>query len=135
MAAAAQRQSATPPLMIESMTGQDSFEFYCASCHGKTGKGDGPTAKALQTRPTDLTLLARRNEGAFPKSRVLEIVAGTGRQVEAHGSGDMPVWGPIFRGLDSSPLRVRQRIDNLVAYIDTLQEPSTGPKDLGARLF
>jgi mono/diheme cytochrome c family protein len=131
----AQRQSATPPLMIESITGQDSFEFYCASCHGKAGKGDGPMAQALKTRPTDLTVLARRNDGAFPKSHVLEIVTGAGRPIDAHGSGDMPVWGPIFRGLDPSAVRVRQRIDNIVAYIETLQEPSTGPKDLGARLF
>jgi mono/diheme cytochrome c family protein len=122
-------------LIIESITGQDSFEFYCASCHGKAGKGDGPTAKALKTRPTDLTVLTRRNDGAFLKSQVLEIVTGTGRRIEAHGTGDMPVWGAIFRGLDPSEVRVRQRIDNIVAYIETLQEPSTGPEDLGTRLF
>jgi mono/diheme cytochrome c family protein len=131
----AQHQPVTPPLIIESMTGKDSFEFYCASCHGETGKGDGPTAKAIRTRPADLTVLARRSGGAFPKNRVLEIVTGTGRQIEAHGSSDMPVWGPIFRGLDPSEVRVRQRIDNIVAYIETVQEPSTGPNDLGTRLF
>jgi len=92
----------TPPLILESIAGGDSFEFYCASCHGKTGKGDGPTAPALKTRPTDLASLARRNGGAFPKDRVLAVVTGTGRPIAAHGSTDMPVWGQIFRWLDSS---------------------------------
>ena len=55
----------TPPLILESIAGRDSFEFYCASCHGKTGKGDGPTAPALKTRPTDLASLARRNGGCY----------------------------------------------------------------------
>lgn len=125
----------TPPLILESISGRDSFEFYCASCHGKTGKGDGPTAPALKTRPADLASLARRNGGAFPKDRVLAIVTGTGGALPAHGSTDMPVWGQIFRGLDPSEPRVTHRIENIVAYVETLQEPSTGPGELGARLF
>jgi len=125
----------TPPLILESIAGRDSFEFYCASCHGKTGKGDGPTAPALKTRPADLASLARRNGGAFPKDRVLAMVTGTGRPLAAHGSTDMPVWGQIFRGLDPSEPRVKLRIENVVAYVETLQEPSTGAGELGARLF
>lgn len=125
----------TPPLILESIAGRDSFEFYCTSCHGKTGKGDGPTAPALKMRPTDLTSLARRNGGAFPKDRVLAIVTGTGRPVAAHGSTDMPVWGQIFRWLDPSEPRVKQRIEDIVAYVEKLQEPSTAPGELGARLF
>ena len=92
----AERQQTLPPLILDSLAGRDSFEFYCASCHGTTGKGDGPTASVLKTRPTDLTSLARRNDGAFPEVRVVEVVTGTGRQVDAHGSSGMPVWGPIF---------------------------------------
>jgi mono/diheme cytochrome c family protein len=130
----AERQQ-TPSLILESLAGRDSFEFYCASCHGKTGKGDGATASALKTRPTDLTLLARRAGGAFPKERVLAIVTGTARPVAAHGSTDMPVWGPIFLVLDPSDPPVKQRIENIVAYVEGLQEPSTGTSDFGAQLF
>jgi mono/diheme cytochrome c family protein len=125
----------TPPLGLQSVAGGDSFEFYCASCHGKTGKGDGPVASALKARPPDLTTLARRSNGAFPTDRVLAILAGTAPQVAAHGSRDMPVWGPIFRGLDPSEPRVALRIENVVAYMAAFQEPSTSPGDLGARLF
>ena len=31
-----------PPLLIPSVAGGDLFGFYCASCHGRDGKGDGP---------------------------------------------------------------------------------------------
>ena len=124
-----------PALGLESLTGRDSFEFYCASCHGQTGKGDGPVASALKQRPGDLTTLARRNDGLFPSDRVLAVVTGKGRPMPAHGSSDMPVWGPIFRALDPSEPRVAQRIENIVAHIEALQAPSSGSKSLGAMMF
>jgi mono/diheme cytochrome c family protein len=124
-----------PRLILESIDGSDSFEFYCASCHGTAGKGDGPTAPALRTPPPDLTSLARRSGGAFPVGRVRAILTGTGDQATAHGSTEMPVWGPIFRGLDPSEPRARRRIENIVAHLESLQEPSAAMGDLGARLF
>ena len=131
----AARQTTRPSLTQDSITGSDSFQLYCASCHGPSGRGDGPTAAALKTPPADLTTLARRNDGAFPKERVREIVTGTGRDVPAHGPSEMPLWGPIFRALDPSNARVRQRIDNIVAHVETLQAPAAAAADLGARLF
>jgi mono/diheme cytochrome c family protein len=117
-----------PPLVLESVAGRDNFERYCASCHGRDGRGDGPIAPALKTRPADLTVLAQRNGGLFPRARVAAFVSGTGRDVKAHGPSDMPVWGPIFGGLDPSDVRVKQRIDNVVAYIESLQVPPTGAR-------
>lgn len=124
-----------PPALIESLAGRDSFERYCASCHGAAGKGDGPIASALRARPADLTALARRNGGAFPRERVLGFVEGTGRALPAHGPTEMPVWGPIFRAFDPSDARVRQRIGNLVTYVESLQASTTTPDDGGSRLF
>ena len=69
-----------PRLIIESMTGEDSFNFYCATCHGRDGRGTGPVATALKTQPSDLTALARRNRGMFPRSDVISFVIGTARQ-------------------------------------------------------
>jgi mono/diheme cytochrome c family protein len=131
----AQQRQKSPSLILDSITGRDSFEFYCATCHGTTGKGDGPVADVLKTSPADLTSLARRNNGEMPRDRVVAALTGTRRPIPSHGSSDMPVWGPIFRALDPSAARVQQRIDNIVAHIATLQEPSTEPNDLGARLF
>lgn len=116
-----QQRPAGAPLVIESMTGRDSFAFYCATCHGRSGKGDGPTAATLKIAPPDLTLLTRRAGGSYPVSNVEAYVTGTGRPVPAHGSGEMPVWGPIFRSLDPSDTRVKVRIANLVAYLQSIQ--------------
>ncbi|WP_170864307.1 c-type cytochrome [Fodinibius roseus] len=35
--------------------GKQIFDQLCTVCHGKTGKGDGVTASALQPKPADLT--------------------------------------------------------------------------------
>ena len=113
-----------PPLVISSMAGRDLFESYCASCHGRDGKGSGPVAPALKTSPPDLTTLTRRTGagGTFPRARVESFVTGTGdRLTPAHGSTEMPVWGPIFRGLDPRDATNKVRISNIVSYIESLQ--------------
>ena len=124
----------TPPILIESLAGRDSFQQYCAPCHGGGGRGDGPVASALRTRPADLTTLSRQSGGAFPGERVRSFVTGTGRALAAHGTTEMPVWGQMFRAFESDA-RVRERIGNLVAYVESIQVPSTGPDDTGSRLF
>jgi mono/diheme cytochrome c family protein len=124
----------TPPILIESLAGRDSFQQYCAPCHGTSGKGDGPVASALRTRPSDLTILARQGGGAFPGERVRNFVTGTGRTPAAHGTTEMPIWGQMFRAFESDA-RVRERIGNLVAYVESIQVPTTGTDDAGSRLF
>lgn len=120
------RRDALPSLVPESLVGSISFDLYCASCHGRLGKGDGPTAAALRTRPADLTTLARRSGGTFPRDRVMEFVEGSSRAL-AHGSPEMPVWGPTLRGLDASDARVTVRLRNIVAFVESIQEPSPNP--------
>ena len=111
-----------PPLAIRSLAGRDLFAFYCATCHGRQGTGDGPVAAALKSPPPDLTRLARRNGGTFPRQRVEAFVTNAGDVLTpAHGSSDMPVWGPIFRGLDRSDALVKVRIANVVTYIESIQ--------------
>lgn len=111
-----------PPSYVPS--GKVTYLRHCATCHGVDGKGRGPLGLFLKTPPSDLTLLARRHGGKFPYqyvSKVLEFGPG----VTAHGSSDMPTWGPIFSYLDKQDERViRQRIRNLCNYLESLQEPS-----------
>ena len=116
--AAAQRN---PPLVIDSMVGRDLFDFYCATCHGRDGKGAGPVAAALKTPPADLTIIAKRNGGRFPRGEVIAFVTDEKSPSVAHGPREMPVWGPIFRALDPSDIRAKVRIDNLVTYIESIQ--------------
>lgn len=113
--------SRNPPLMIQSVAGRDLFEFYCATCHGRDAKGTGPAAGALRVPPPDLTTLAARNGGVFPSARVEALVTGDQDMPAAHGSREMPVWGPIFRGLDPNDRLNRVRIRNIVEYLASMQ--------------
>ena len=40
--------------------GKAEYQSACASCHGIDAKGNGPVTRELNTRPTDLTVLAKR---------------------------------------------------------------------------
>ena len=131
---AGQGRGQPPSILVDSLAGRDSFDRYCAACHGAGGRGDGPVASSLRTRPADLTTLARGNGGVFPRDRVRDFITGAGRTLEAHGTTEMPVWGPIFRAFESDA-RARVRIANLVDHIGSMQTPTTGPGDLGAQLF
>jgi mono/diheme cytochrome c family protein len=66
------------------------YESSCAACHGQNGKGDGPVSEELRTRPSDLTLIAKKNGGVFPIDVVYRIIDGRGT-LRAHGSYEMPV--------------------------------------------
>ena len=78
-------------------SGKREYESHCATCHGVSGKGDGPRAAVLPIRPADLTMLAQRNGGIFPAERVAGIIDGRlSTEVVAHGDRTMPVWGITF---------------------------------------
>jgi mono/diheme cytochrome c family protein len=102
--------------------GKQTYREYCASCHGEDGKSMGPAASALKTPPSDLTTLEKKHDGKFPEDYVSEIVR-LGKPIQAHGSSDMPVWGPIFNARDKfNEVAVRRRIKDLCAYLATLQQ-------------
>jgi mono/diheme cytochrome c family protein len=79
----------------EENPGRNEFLQSCASCHGVSGKGDGPVAKSLSPRPSDLTKLSEANNGVFPVSRVHEVIDGRIERL-VHGTRDMPVWGERY---------------------------------------
>jgi mono/diheme cytochrome c family protein len=106
------------PLPLE---GAQIFHDYCAACHGKAGKGDGPAAPALRHAPPDLTLLAHRNGGKFPRDRVKAIIAGQGQMGGAHGSPEMPVWGPVFHVVERDMDLGEVRLDNVTHFVESLQ--------------
>jgi mono/diheme cytochrome c family protein len=101
-------------------SGAEMFNTYCAVCHGKSGKGDGPAASEFKIPPANLTLLAINNNGKYPSDHVAETIRTGPRDAKAHGSKDMPVWGTIFAGMGDSA-QVEQRIRNLTSYVGTLQ--------------
>lgn len=42
--------------------GRTLYQSYCAPCHGKNGKGDGPAAASLHPKPADYTSPAAQAE-------------------------------------------------------------------------
>ena len=106
------------PLPLE---GAQIFRDYCAACHGTGGKGDGSAAPALRHAPPDLTLLAHRNGGKFPRDRVKAIIAGREQSASAHGSREMPVWGPVFHEVERDMDLGEVRLDNVTHFVESLQ--------------
>ena len=75
--------------------GKMEYQASCASCHGIDGKGTGPVAPSLTKKPTDLTVLAKQNNGVFPFGRIYETIDGR-LEVKSHGTREMPVFGYRF---------------------------------------
>jgi mono/diheme cytochrome c family protein len=104
--------------------GETTYVRYCVSCHGKTGKGDGPLAGDLRVAVPDLTTLASRSGGTFPFDRVVRII-GSGEAVRGHGTEDMPAWGDAFKktkGIEEKTVEAAVR--NLAHYLLSVQRPA-----------
>jgi mono/diheme cytochrome c family protein len=108
--------------MTSPASGKEMFLSYCAACHGKSGKGDGPAASALKQPPADLTQLAKRNGGNYPSDLVTSVLRGQAK-LTAHGDQEMPVWGPVFWKMSQGKEeQVTLRIANLNKYVESLQQ-------------
>lgn len=120
-----QANSQTP---IPADFGRGDFMNYCAACHGVGGKGDGTVAEFLTISAADLTQMALRNGGIFPRQRAIEVIDGRA-QVSVHGERDMPVWGDWFKfeadsdgAGEKTEKVVRERITALVDYLESIQQ-------------
>ena len=131
MAGAAQAQDAD--------VGKSEYQSSCASCHGADGKGNGPLREQLKVPPSDLTVLARKNNGTFPAAALYQTIDGS-KAVPAHGSRDMPIWGERFNPIVSLPhsvdpsywklagpeqspeVVVRKRISAVIDYLGRIQQ-------------
>jgi mono/diheme cytochrome c family protein len=113
-------ESAKQETLIRAVDGANLYRAYCASCHGKNGKGDGPVAAALKATLPDLTMIAKNNGGKFPTARMRRIIEGQG-MIASHGSRDMPVWGPVFSQVEADVDCGPMRMENLVKYLESIQ--------------
>jgi len=111
---------------------ESTFRRACAPCHGLGGLGDGPVASALARRPPDLTALAARHGGIFPRALVIATITGE-NPVMAHGTREMPVWSLRFDqerttgATAAAALWARRRTELLADYIGSLQRPEPDP--------
>lgn len=112
--------------------GRAEYTQSCQSCHGEGGKGDGELAQFLTIKPSDITQLAKSNNGQYPFLKVFQVIDGRA-VVKTHGAGPMPIWGERYTASSGAsgaePYRtytaepfVRARILELTYYIQSLQE-------------
>jgi mono/diheme cytochrome c family protein len=110
-----------------TMSGEDLYRRFCASCHGTQGLGDGPVAASLKVEVPDLTLIARRSRDAYPRERILRIIDGR-YVIGAHGTRTMPIWGEDLSKLEignpDAESVTRVVLDRLADYVWQLQRPA-----------
>jgi mono/diheme cytochrome c family protein len=99
--------------------GGEIYARNCASCHGLTGHGDGPTATALAPRPADLT------RSALSLADLMARIDGR-QALPAHGTSAMPVWGEVFDEQLASEPKAREiialRVRALAEHVRSLRE-------------
>jgi mono/diheme cytochrome c family protein len=88
-------QQSVGPDLSEAAFGETIYLRYCAACHGRSLKGDGPVAPGLVNKAIDLTKLSSRSGGTFPYDKVVAMIDGR-QTTRMHGTPDMPVWGEVF---------------------------------------
>jgi mono/diheme cytochrome c family protein len=110
-----------PIKLNHTIEGPQLYRAYCAVCHGKEGKGDGPAADALKRHPTDLTTMSKRNGGKYPAIEVREAMRGTGK-IKEHGTVDMPMWGAVLTESGQNAALADMQFAALVKYIEELQK-------------
>jgi mono/diheme cytochrome c family protein len=100
--------------------GQTEYQSSCAACHGVNAKGNGPVSKELKTRPADLTVLAKNNNGVFPYDTVYQMIDGRNTTVGSHGTREMPIWG--YRFGPPQAFRFKSRVLAVIDYLKRIQE-------------
>jgi mono/diheme cytochrome c family protein len=94
----------------DPQAGKVTYDKTCGMCHGPAGKGDGPAAAALPTKPRNHTDGQYMN--ALKDDYLFKIIKDGGASV---GKAQfMPAWGSQLKDPD---------IWNVIAYIRTLAVP------------
>ncbi len=110
----------------DATQGQELYMSRCGGCHGANGMGDGPMAPLITVVVADLTQLALRNGGLFPRAEVVRTIDGR-TEILAHG-GPMPVFGPVLGGgsavidgPDGSVIETKGDVLAIALYLESIQ--------------
>jgi mono/diheme cytochrome c family protein len=117
--------AAHSPDAAAAAKGEVTYERYCVSCHGPSGRADGPLAADLRVSVPDLTTLAERSGGAYPYDRVVRAIAH-GEALRGHATADMPAWGEVFKNTEGTEDKnVDAAIGRLAQHLWMLQRSKT----------
>jgi cytochrome c oxidase cbb3-type subunit 3 len=99
--------SLTPTAGARADAGE-TFKFYCAQCHGASGKGDGPNVtKNFPVSPRDFTNAKEMNK--LSDADIKNVIMDGGPS--ASKSPMMPPWGKTISESD---------VDGLVKHLRTI---------------
>jgi cytochrome c oxidase cbb3-type subunit 3 len=87
--------------------GKKLYGQFCASCHGQSGKGDGPAAAALNPKPRDHT--DKETMSKLSDDELLKVIKNGGASIGK--SPLMPAWGASLKD---------EQIKDVIAYVRTL---------------
>ncbi len=87
--------------------GKKVYMQFCSSCHGQSGKGDGPAAVALNPKPRDHT--DREYMSKLSDEQLFKVIKEGGASIGK--SPLMPPWGPSLKD---------DQIRDVIAYVRTL---------------
>ncbi|SFT48270.1 c-type cytochrome [Sedimentitalea nanhaiensis] len=114
-----------PAEMPEPGEGETLFVENCTACHGYRGTG-GNALIGGQVAP-DLTQISARNDGSFPRARVMSQIDGYGHGRVSQEA--MPEFGTLLQG-DLVPVEVDgimtptpRPLAALLAYLESIQVP------------
>lgn len=91
------------PAKADLSKGKEIFLKNCTLCHGSSGKGDGPAAKALNPKPANFT------KGIFKYGSANTDISNFIKK----GKGAMPPWGGVISDQD---------INKVISYIRSLKK-------------
>ena len=92
----------------DAAKGKAKYAEVCAACHGASGKGDGPAAANLPTKPRDHTDASYM--GKLSDQQIFDFIKRGGQALGK--SPLMPPWGGSLSD---------KQIQDLVAYIRSLR--------------
>ena len=92
--------------VAEQADGQRLFQTRCFVCHGRRGKGDGPSATGLAEKPQDLT--DQNWQKNTTDDRIRSVIQGGG--IAIGKSGAMP----------PNPDLTQEQIQGLVTFVRSL---------------
>lgn len=96
--------------------GKEKYQMFCVTCHGETGKGDGPGAVGLEPSPRDFSKgefkFDANGNGKPGEDADLEMVIAQG----AAAFGGSPLMTPWAGALTEDDIK------NVIAVIRSLEE-------------
>jgi cytochrome c oxidase cbb3-type subunit 3 len=116
MAALATLLAPAGALAGDAAAGKTVYTINCLSCHGETGKGDGPVGMVLQPPPRDFSIADFKfdGDGDGKVATDADLAAVVAKGAGAFGGNQMmAAWGGMLSEDD---------IANVVAYIRTLKK-------------